>query len=376
MIQCHCRHGRMSHSSRSRNAVVPSLKLRRYRSVFAIVLLLFVSNGFATDALETTGRLAEQEMRVLAERFPGRMAGSEQERAAARYLADRLADFGYRAQLQEFPVRYSFHPLGGQALNERDARSANVVAELSGRSDRLIIIGAHYDTAVARTEAQAEAGIGGPQLQGVDDNASGVGVILELAARLAGTAPEHTIRFIAFGSEEVGLLGARHAVAAMDESERDRVVLMVNIDSIITGDYLYVHAGPSTYAADPKAGAFREQAREIAAGRDIELRTNPGLNPDYPTGTGCCSDQIAFDEAGITVINFEATNWALGDKDGYQQTAINSAFPTGESWHSVERDSLTHLETHLPRGRLSERPAQVVSILLALLEQWSGLTAE
>ncbi len=355
---------------------MPSLKSQWLPSMLGVALLLGLAAGASADGLEVKGALAEREMRTLAERFPGRMSGSEQERAAARYLAGRLTEFGYTPKLQEFPVRYSFHPLGGQADDERDALSVNVVAELPGRSDRLVIIGAHYDTAVARTEAQAEAGIGGPQLQGVDDNASGIGVILELAARLAGTEPEHTIRFFAFGSEEVGLLGARHAVSAMEEPERDRVVLMINIDSIITGDSLYVHAGPATYAADRAAGAAREQAREIAAQLGIELRTNPGLNADYPAGTGCCSDQMAFDEAGIPVVNFEATNWTLGDQDGYQQTAIGPGFPAGESWHSVERDRLAHLETHLPAGRLSERPAQLVSILLPLLRQWSGLSTD
>ncbi len=328
-----------------------------------------------TALAEPVGALAEREMRTLAEEFPGRMAGTARERAAAEYLADRLVDFGYDPALQEFSVAYSFHPLGGADARERAAVSHNVVAELPGRTDRLIIVGAHYDTAVARNQGQVEVGIGGPGLEGVDDNASGTGVLLELAHRLAGTAPDHTIRFIAFGAEEVGLLGARRVVAEMNEQQRERVALMINIDSIITGDRLYVHAGPSTIDSHPGAAAARDEARRIAADLGIELRTNPGLNADYPAGTGCCSDQVAFDEAGIPVINFEATNWHLGDLDGYQQTAVSDAFPAGETWHNARLDRLDHLSTHLPADRLSRRPAEVVAILVGLIERLSGRAA-
>jgi hypothetical protein len=102
----------------------------------------------------------------------------------------------------------------------------------------------------------------------------------------------------------------------MTPKERANTLWMVNIDSIVTGDRLYFHAGPLTYAKDPKAGHARDRALAIAAGLGITAATNPGLNADYPKGTGCCSDQAAFDEAGIAVVNLEATNWELGDKDG------------------------------------------------------------
>ncbi|HMA98648.1 MAG TPA: hypothetical protein VKO38_04240, partial [Wenzhouxiangella sp.] len=93
---------------------------------------------------------------------------------------------------------------------------------------------------------------------------------------------------------------------------------------------------------------------------------------DYPEGTGCCSDQAAFDEEGIPVINIEATNWRLGDLDGYQQTDISDAFPAGETWHSADLDHLEHLSEHLPSERMRERPEQLVQILLSLLQDQAG----
>lgn len=340
-----------------------------YAKLLSSLLVLLWLAPAAADwtPSEPIGALAEREMRTLATDFPGRMGGTPQERAAAEHLQARLQALGLQAELQAFTTRYSQVTELGQEPAEFEGISHNLVVELAGRSDRLLIIGAHYDTAVSRTGAQIEQGIGGPQLQGVDDNASGVGVLLELAARLAAAEPEHSIRLIFFGAEEVGLQGARHVVAGLSPEEREQVLLMINIDSIITGDHLYAHAGPATVAADPAHAAARDRALAIAAELGIALETNPGLNPDYPPGTGCCSDQAAFDEAGIPVLNFEATNWRLGERDGFQQTEISAAFPKGETWHNWQLDRIEHLQAHLPAGRLSERPAQVLQILLALL---------
>ena len=338
-----------------------------------LLWLWLAAPGAGQAQADVVGTLAEREMRTLAADFPGRMAGTPQELAAAEHLAARLNGFGYAAAIKPFEVRYTYMPAGGVEPVEFEGASHNVVAELAGRSGHRIIVGAHYDTAVSRTPEHLEAGIGGPDLQGLDDNASGVGVLLELAARLAGSEPEHGIRFIAFGAEEVGLQGARHVVASLSAEQRERVLLMINIDSIITGDSLYAHAGPMTVAADPANAAARDRLLALAAELDIELKTNPGLNPDYPAGTGCCSDQVAFDEVGIPVVNIEATNWRLGNLDGYQQTEISAAFPAGESWHNSQIDRIDHLEAHLPENRLSERPGRVLRLVLRLLEEQAGI---
>jgi alkaline phosphatase isozyme conversion protein len=147
---------------------------------------------------------------------------------------------------------------------------------------------------------------------------------------------------------------------------------MVNIDSIVTGDRLYFHAGPLTYAKNPKAGHARDRALAIAKELGIEAATNPGLNAEKPRGTGCCSDQAAFDLGGIPVVNLEATNWELGDKDGYQQTAISKAFPSGYSWHLVDLDNRAHLEASLPPGRVDARTRDAIRILVPLVKELAG----
>lgn len=64
----------------------------------------------------------------------------------------------------------------------------NVVCEIAGATDRIIVIGAHYDSVD-----------GSP---GADDNASGVAALIELAKRLRQAKPRRTIRFVAFINEE------------------------------------------------------------------------------------------------------------------------------------------------------------------------------
>ena len=100
-------------------------------------------------------------------------------------------------------------------------RSRNIVGELSGteRPDEGIVVGGHYD--------------GHDISQGADDNAAGVATVLEAARLLAPHRGllKRTVRFVCFGSEEVGLLGG-HAYAEHHAGELPRVRLMVNVDCI------------------------------------------------------------------------------------------------------------------------------------------------
>jgi alkaline phosphatase isozyme conversion protein len=321
------------------------------------------------------GVLAAKEARHIAATFPGRMAGTPREDATAKYIADRLLEMGYRPRLERFFASYTFNWASKpeRVHDYRTLVSTNVVAERRGSSGKQIIVGAHFDTRIARSERDLERNIGGPKLEGLDDNASGTGVLLELAQAFAKAHPKHTIKFIAFGAEEIGLLGAIEVVNRMSPKERAGTLWMVNIDSIVTGDRLYFHAGPQTYARDPKAGHARDRALAIAAGLGITAATNPGLNADYPKGTGCCSNQAAFDRAGIPVVNLEATNWELGDKDGYQQTSVSQAFPDGYSWHLVDIDNRAHLEASLPPGRVDERTRDALRILTPLMAELAGV---
>lgn len=311
---------------------------------------------------------AVREMRYIASQFPGRLAGAEREFAAAEYLHIQLSSMGYQTQTQAFDTEYSY-VFANNVRQRRLLQSRNVVATKPGVSGKVIVIGAHFDTATTLHEVH-EGVFGGEQLQGLDDNASGVGVMLALARELADAPVQHTLKFVAFGAKELGLKGSQAYLAQLSAAERSQIMLMVNLDSLLTGDVLYFNAGQRTLAANPSAGAARDRALALAAALGIDARSNPGLHPDYPAGTGCCSDQESFDKAGIPVLAVEATNWSLGKGDGYTQTAL-PGITGGSSWHRPDIDNLQRLPQLLP-GRLEQRASDSLRILLPFLLEASG----
>ena len=305
----------------------------------------------ASAASFTYGETAVQEIYYLSNNLAGRSIGTEKEQETVSYLSQRLGDFGFTPELQEFTFNYQ----------DESYTSANIIAERQGTSNKQIIVGAHYDT------APSSATLDRTNLEGTNDNASGVGVLLELAQRLAPET-KHSVKFILFGAEEVGLVGAEHYVSTMSEKEIDNTLLMINLDSLIVGDYLYLNAGPRA-AEKPSYGRFRDKALDIAADLGIEARTNPGLNPAYPAGTGCCSDLEEFDKV-VPVLAGEATNWEIGALDGYTQTA-NPLVPGGATWHDPETDNLEFINAVFP-GLIEERSRNYTQIFDTFISQVSS----
>jgi len=95
--------------------------------------------------------------------------------------------------------------------------SANIVAELPGKTDEWIVVGGHYD--------------GHDIAQGAMDNLSGTAVTLEMARvfkPLEGRL-RRGIRFICFGCEELGVTGSTCYVADHLE-EMKKTAIMVNLE--------------------------------------------------------------------------------------------------------------------------------------------------
>ncbi|MEM9482273.1 MAG: M20/M25/M40 family metallo-hydrolase [Cyanobacteria bacterium P01_F01_bin.116] len=282
-----------------------------------------------------------KEIEYLSKHLSGRSAGSAKEQEAATYLMGRLEDFGYIPHSQGFSFDYQ-----GETFT-----SANIIAEREGSSGKQILIGAHYDTAPSETREHST-------LEGTNDNASGVGVLLELAQRL-DLETTHTVKFILFGAEEVGFVGSRYYVSSMSEEAIRNTLVMVNLDGLIVGDQMYFHAGKRA-ASEHAFGYYRDLALQISAEFGIVAETNPGLNPDYPAGTGCCSDLEAFENL-IPVLAAEATNWSIGDLDGYTQTS-HPDVPGGQTWHDPTTDNVAFIHATFP-GLIAQRSANYMQIL-------------
>ncbi len=115
--------------------------------------------------------------------------------------------------------------------------TANVIGVLPGSSApgrKQIIIGAHMDHLGWGTASSLAPGVHEVH-NGADDNASGVAVLLELAHALAAVPTEqrtHDLVFVAFGAEEMGLLGSAHLVASMTSEDKARTLAMLNFDMV------------------------------------------------------------------------------------------------------------------------------------------------
>ncbi|MGD6942415.1 M20/M25/M40 family metallo-hydrolase [Cytobacillus gottheilii] len=264
--------------------------------------------------------------------FGSRVAGTEDERAAESYIKGEFEKIGLETSVQPFSFTR-----GGTSIN-----SANVIGFKQGKSSKEIIVGAHYDAVSAG--------------KGIDDNASGVGVLLEAAKALKDIETPYSIRFVSFGAEEVGLQGSKYYANQMDESEISNTVGMINLDSLAAGDHMYVYGGAG------EAGFIRDLALEIVDEKDLNIGTNPGENPAYPAGTtGDWSDHAPFKNLGIPYGYFEATNWDIGDKDGYVQTVEHGAI-----FHT-KNDTLEFIESAFP-GRVKEHLSSFSLLLQELLK--------
>lgn len=146
-----------------------------------------------------------------------RALGSKERTAAATYIATAMEE----RELSVSTGRFSY---SNCYFDPPLALSSNIIGVREGASDRIVVISAHYDTAV-------------PETPGADDNTAGVATMLEVARILNATPLNQTVYFIAFGGEETGLEGSRRWLADNPDLH-DRIVVAINLDCIASGDRL------------------------------------------------------------------------------------------------------------------------------------------
>ncbi|MEQ8238049.1 MAG: M28 family peptidase [Cyclobacteriaceae bacterium] len=107
-------------------------------------------------------------------------------------------------------------------------QSQNVVGYIEGQNtDSLIVLVAHYDH-LGKMGSNAI-------FPGANDNASGIAMLLNLAKYYKMKKPKYTTAFIAFGGEELGLLGAKNFVDNPLFKLTD-IKFLMNFDISGTGD--------------------------------------------------------------------------------------------------------------------------------------------
>ena len=160
-------------------------------------------------------------------------------------------------------------------VNQEVHPSQNVIAEKPGGPDAIgvVVLGAHYDTV--------------PDVPGANDNASGTAVLLTLAEQLQNQPLPFTVRFIGFGSEELGLRGSRHYLDSLSEQQRRDITAMFNFDSLGSGESLGVLGD----------GELVGRLVEIGKEMGIDVRSSSPLR-------GGSSDHTSFQRLGIPAVMF------------------------------------------------------------------------
>ena len=304
--------------------------------------LLATETPPATATPVPAGVIARKHLAALSVDIGQRIAGTEGERNARKYIVADFESAGYKPEVQEFSTTYE-----DEDGNEISIRSANVIAVKPGLSKQEIIVGAHYDST-------GDAG------RGADDNASSVSVLLEVAEKIREVETPYTIRFITFGCEEVDLNGSSAYVGRMSRADIDNTIAMINLDSLAAGDNTYL------YSDEGQKARVRDWALDWAGKHGFDLQTVK--NVDLTDEGAGVSDHFAFQRIGIPFAYFEATNWTLGNQDGYTQVDPQYG-EAGEIWHT-QYDDLEYLDKTFP-GRVDAHLNLFVSVLQAILTEYS-----
>ena len=126
--------------------------------------------------------------------FGPRVTGSEAHKKAQQWFIDKFKSYGADVEVQKFKAHFP---------NGTNADAANIIAHFNPGKKKKIIIAAHYDSRYM-AEKDPDPAMRDKPIDGADDGASGVGVILELARMLKEHPVDMSVDFILFDAEDNG----------------------------------------------------------------------------------------------------------------------------------------------------------------------------
>lgn len=263
--------------------------MKKFLLIFLVALLAvlpFLSTENVAFATGEDEEYKKSEIYKFVEEFladnPSRN-GVENQRRAAEWLANKFSALVGR-EVTPTPFGEGNNVVG---------YNVEVRLKGNGSSDKQVIIGAHYDST-------------GP---GANDNASGIAAMYFTMRNLVkpNVKLPFDVVFVAFGSEEEGLLGAQHYLESMASADRQNTMVMFNLDSIGGGDNLYVFC-------ENKPTDLANLIVKKANGQILEKPHAAGIYPVDMFGYGYYefiqgSDHTPFRLQGIPTAMFFAGNF-------------------------------------------------------------------
>lgn len=272
--------------------------------IVAFLTLIFIFEAFADSSFNE--EKAFSHLRALVEIGP-RPSGSPKIMLAQEYIIDELTRHGLEVKEQPFTAQT---PLGPKKMK-------NIVGVVPGRSDKVLIIGTHYETKLMK----------GIRFVGANDGTSGTAVLLELARCLKDHDNPLTIWLVFFDGEEAfvkwsrkdSLYGSRHMVKLLrDSGEIGNIGAMLLLDMV--GD-AHLSIESETYSAAWLKEIVWAKAKGLGYGEQF---TN--------NRAGIQDDHIPFLEQGIPALDIIDLHYGPDSR-------------TNEYWHT-EQDNIDHVSPH------------------------------
>ncbi|MGX5687795.1 M20/M25/M40 family metallo-hydrolase [Arcticibacter tournemirensis] len=174
------------------------------------------------------------------DKYQGRKTATQGNRMAAEYIVKRFKAIGLKSYNNSFKHSFSFRN------QEKTIKGTNLIGYIQGKKKDVIVISAHYDHLGV---------INGKIYNGADDDASGIGGLLAIAEHFSRNKPEHTLVFVAFDAEEMGLQGAK-AFVARPPVALGLIQLNINLDMISHNDKGELYVAGTYHYPDLKGYLF------------------------------------------------------------------------------------------------------------------------
>ena len=179
--------------------------MKHLKSLFAVLLAAFlIACGGSVQKTDTTQHTALQVPSFSADSayayvaeqvaFGPRVPNTPEHDACAAYLSSSLERMGAKVVCQEA----SLTAFDGSVL-----RATNIIGSFSPEKQRRILLCAHWDSRPF-SDAEADPALWNTPIDGANDGASGVGVLLEIARLIPGMNLNVGVDIIFFDAEDYG----------------------------------------------------------------------------------------------------------------------------------------------------------------------------
>lgn len=296
--------------------------------------LLFALPLMAQTAVDSS-QLMKDIRTLSADKFEGRKAGSRGSRMAQFYIIDRFKKSGLAAYHDTY--EYSFYFQEG----DKKIMGTNLYGYIPGKLSTVIVISAHYDHLGIKANANSTDSI----YNGADDNASGVGGLLAMAAYFKKHPPRYTLIFAALDGEEEGLQGAK-AFVAQPPVPVTQIRQNINMDMIAHNDKNELYVCGTFQFPDTK-----KYIDEIAAHSGVQLIAGHDKPDSGAEDWTRQSDQYEFFKQKIPFLYFGVEDHPDYHHASDEYTRINHSF----YYRAVQTilDVVKKMDSDMPENKYS-----------------------